>query len=109
MSAAEEMRARLAAWPQGWFTASYDGRRYGVTNTAHADGRSLKLYAEELGGPDFVSLNLYLPPEGAPMLRPCEMPVEKVMAFIRAATPDAQRSGISQSSAQRGGRLAQRD
>ena len=62
----------LAAWPRGWFTARYDGRRYGVSNTAHANGRSLKLYAEELGRPDRVSLNIYAPPSGLRPLRPSE-------------------------------------
>jgi hypothetical protein len=87
MSPAQTMRQTLAAWPQGYFTAIYEGRRYGVSNTSHAGGRSLKLYAEELGGTDFVSLNLYTPEHGDPSLRPCEMPVEKVMAFIAGAVP----------------------
>ncbi len=79
----------LAAWPRGWFTARYDGRRYGVSNTAHANGRSAKLYAEELGGPDRISLNIYAPPSGDPALRPCEMPIDKVTAFVLGAVPEA--------------------
>ena len=79
----------LAAWPRGWFTARYDGRRYGVNNTAHANGRSAKLYAEELGGPDRISLNIYAPPSGDPALRPCEMPIDKVTAFVLGALPEA--------------------
>ena len=89
MSPAELMRERLAAWPQGYFTATFRGRRYGVSNTSHAGGRSFKLYAEELGGTDFVSLNLYMPETGDPALRPCEMPVEKVVDFVREAVPVA--------------------
>ncbi|HEY9012830.1 MAG TPA: hypothetical protein VIN06_17635 [Devosia sp.] len=87
MSPAELMRDRLKAWPQGYFTATFRGRRYGVSNTSHAGGRSLKLYAEELGGTDFVSLNLYTPEAGEAALRPCEMPVEKVLDFVREAMP----------------------
>ena len=30
---------RLNAWPQGYFTARYNDRRYGVTNARHAGGR----------------------------------------------------------------------
>ena len=89
MSSAEIMRQTLVAWPQGYFTASFRGRRYGVSNTSHAGGRSRKLYAEELGGTDFVSLNLYEPDHGDPALRPCEMPVEKVIDFVREARPEA--------------------
>ena len=88
MSPAEVMRDTLAAWPQGYFTASFRGRRYGVSNTSHAGGKSRKLYAEELGGTDFVSLNLYEPDHGDPALRPCEMPVAKVIDFVREAMPE---------------------
>ena len=35
--------AILASWPRGYFTARFAGRRYGVTNTAHANGNSFKL------------------------------------------------------------------
>jgi len=76
----------LTSWPRGYFTARYAGRRYGVTNTAHANGRSFKLYAEELGGSDRVSLNIYRPPSRAePALKPCEMPIDKVTAFVAGA------------------------
>ena len=80
--------SRLHTLPQGWFTARYDGRRYGVSNVAHAGGRSMKLYAEELGGPDRISLNIYAPSSGEPALRPCEMPVDKVTAFVLGAEPE---------------------
>lgn len=89
MSPAELMRERLRSWPQGYFTATFRGRRYGVSNTRHAGGRSLKLYAEELGGTELVSLNLYTPEAGSPALRPSEMPVDKVVDFVREAVPVA--------------------
>ena len=87
--AAAAVWVRLSAWPQGYFTARYNGRRYGVSNAPHAGGRSLKLYAEELGGPDRISLNIYAPASGEPALRPCEMPVDKVTAFVLGAEPEA--------------------
>jgi len=76
---------KLASWPRGWFTARYNGHRYGVSRTIHAGGRSTKLLAEQLGGPDRISLNLYAPPSGEPTLKPCEMPVDKVTAFVLGA------------------------
>ena len=85
---AVEIWSRLLSWPQGYSTARYDGRRYGVSNAAHAGGRSMKLYAEELGGADRISLNIYAPPSGDPALRPCEMPVDKVTAFVLGAEPE---------------------
>ncbi len=41
--------------------------------------------AEELGGGDYVSLNLYRTSSGA-LLRPCEMPEEKVVRFVLGLT-----------------------
>lgn len=88
-SDAEAVWARLRAWPRGYFTARFDGKRYGVSNTAHTGGRSFKLFAEELGGPDRISLNIYRPEHAAdPALRPCEMPVDKVTAFVLTAEPE---------------------
>jgi hypothetical protein len=90
--AAAAVWARLGGWPLGWFTARYAGRRYGVSRTVHAGGRSMKLYAEELGGPDRISLNIFAAPagaRGAPTLRLCEMPRERVTAFVLGAAPDA--------------------
>ena len=79
----------LASWPRGYFTARYAGRRYGVTNTAHANGQSFKLYAEELGGADRISLNIYRPPSSRePALKPCEMLIDKVTAFVAGAVLD---------------------
>jgi len=57
--------SRLTAWPLGYFTVRYNTRRCSVTNTVHANGRSMKLYAEELGGADRISLNIYAPPRAS--------------------------------------------
>ena len=82
--------ATLSSWPLGYFTARYAGRRYGVTNASHANGNSFKLYAEEFGGTDRISLNIYRPPSSAePVLKPCEMAVDKVTAFVTGAAIEA--------------------
>jgi hypothetical protein len=78
----------LTTWPLGYFTARYAGRRYGVTRSIHARGKSMKLWAEELGGADRISLNIYAPPSGDPALKPCEMPLDKVTGFVLGATPE---------------------
>jgi len=75
----------LERLPTGYFTARYDGRRYGVTIERLAAGRQVKLYAEALGGTDHVSFNLYLPTSGKLLLKPCEMPKAKVMNFVIGA------------------------
>lgn len=83
--------AFLAAFdrlPFGAYGATAFGRRYRVTKTRFACARSQKLEAEELGGNDYISLNLYRLASGDSLLKPCEMPEEKVRAFILEVTPD---------------------
>jgi hypothetical protein len=74
--------ARIAV---GWSAREYRGRRYGVTRTVSAAGRIEKIFAEELGGTDVISANLYL----GERFRPCEMPEDKVLSFLRLSTPTA--------------------
>lgn len=82
-----ELRALFERVPEGWSEASYDGRRWGVTRTVRLGGRQQSIYAEELGGTDVVSANLYLPADGEEAFRPCEMPAEKVRSFLEGVGP----------------------
>ncbi len=75
------------ALPLGTFYGVFDGRRYVVTRTNFSGGGAQKLVAEELGGADYISLNLYRLASGA-RLKPCEMPEAKVVAFVMGLTPD---------------------
>ncbi|WP_375260421.1 hypothetical protein [Palleronia sp.] len=68
--------------PLGAFTAHYDGRRYEAARTQFADGKSEKLVAEEAGGTDYISLNLYRLSDGRALLKPCEMSEAKVRSFV---------------------------
>lgn len=77
----------LNALPLGTHPGHVQGRRYLVSKTMFNEGRSLKLVAEEIGGRDYISLNFYDLRTG-PRLFPCEMPVEKVVAFVTRFTPD---------------------
>jgi hypothetical protein len=72
--------------PLGWSEVHYTGRRYGVTSSIAANGRKLAVYAEELGGRDVISANLYLTAGGA-QLKPCEMPAAKVIDFLSGLEP----------------------
>ena len=72
--------------PIGTFTGTFHGHRYTVTRSRFCGGTSEKLVAEELGGTDTISLNLYrLDP---PRLMPCEMSVAKVVDFVCDLQPD---------------------
>jgi len=72
---------RLRKIPEGYSERTYRGRRYGVTKTVFGGERTYKLFAEELGGSDFISCNLYVTRRGE-RLKPCEMPLEKVLNFL---------------------------
>jgi hypothetical protein len=72
--------------PIGWSEVVFAGRRYGVTRSVAAEGRAVSVYAEELGGQDVVSANLFLTADGQ-QLRPCEMPAAKVINFLSGLEP----------------------
>lgn len=77
----EDFLTAFDALPVGTFTGTAHGRRYVVTRQDFSDGGSQKLVAEELGGSDYISLNLYRLASGA-RLKPCEMPKQKVVDFV---------------------------
>ncbi|WP_273446745.1 peptide methionine sulfoxide reductase [Neolewinella agarilytica] len=74
---------KLLLVPLGYSTGSFRGKTYGLSHRSFNGGRSHKLFAEELGGTDFISLNLYKTRAGL-QLKPCEMPEEKVIDFLEA-------------------------
>lgn len=88
MTADPDFIAAFDAMPVGSYGATYDGRRYRITKTLLVTGRSQKLEARELGGEDYVSFNLYRLADGQALLKPCEMPREKVEAFVLGLTAD---------------------
>ena len=79
--------AAFDALPPGTFTGRAHGRAYSVTRNGLSRGRAQKLVAEELGGADCISLNLYRTGTGD-RLKPCEMPVETVRSFVIVLVPD---------------------
>lgn len=87
MTPTDPFRAALDLIPDGHSQGHFEGRRYRVEKTSHAAGRSLKLYARDLAGTDFVSLNLYHLASGD-VLKPCEMPQAMVRTFVTGFQPD---------------------
>ena len=88
MPVLDDFLAKLAALPRGYTEGSFEGRRYGATLAVSDDGRRWTFFAEELGGNEMVSFNLYRLAAGAPRLKPCEMPKEKVIAFVLGYAPE---------------------
>ncbi len=80
--------AAFDALPMGSYGGSAHGRRYRITKSQYADARSQKLEAEELGGNDYISLNLYRLATGDALLKPCEMSETKVRDFVLGVIPD---------------------
>ncbi len=80
--------AAFRALPIGTYTGAYCAARYVVSKSAFSGAKSWKLVAEQLGGQDYISLNLYELSSG-PRLYPCEMPANKVIAFVCGFMPEA--------------------
>lgn len=72
---------RLLSFDDGAYDVLYEERRYLFRKETHLNGKLIKVYAEELGGTNFISLNYY-PSTLNGLLKPCEMPDEKVIGFI---------------------------
>ncbi len=72
---------KIRSLPIGYSEVVFKNKKYGVTRTDYNDGKSMKVYAKELGGSDFVSLNFYITSLDE-KLKPCEMPEEKVIQFL---------------------------
>jgi len=71
----------FAAIPMGTHRGRFGDRDWMVSKSSLAHGRAEKLLARELGGPGYVSLNVYRLDRG-PLLKPCEMPRADAIAFV---------------------------
>ena len=71
----------IRAVPTGYSEVKYKNKKYSLNKTEFNNGKSIKVYAEELGGNDFISFNYYKTDKDN-LLKPCEMPEEKVLEFL---------------------------
>jgi len=72
---------KLLGLEEGSYDVLYKEKRYLLSKQTQLNGKLIKLYAEELGNNDFISLNYYTN-IGDGLLKPCEMPEEKVIEFV---------------------------
>ncbi|MEO7523118.1 MAG: peptide methionine sulfoxide reductase [Ferruginibacter sp.] len=72
---------KIEILPTGYSEVNYKEKRYGVSRTDFNHGKSIKIYAEELGGNHFVSFNYYHTSQSG-LLKPCEMPEEEIIHFL---------------------------
>ena len=74
---------KLLSLQDGAYDVFFEYQRYLLRKETLLQGKLIKLYAEELGGNNFISLNYYAQTlEG--LLKPCKMPDEKVIGFINS-------------------------
>ncbi|PHN06047.1 peptide methionine sulfoxide reductase [Flavilitoribacter nigricans] len=76
-----DLAAIIREIPTGYSEVVYRERRYSLTRENLAGGKSIKVFARELGGTDFISFNYYLTSDHT-YLKPCEMPERKVLDFL---------------------------
>ncbi len=88
----QSFETALAAIPSGYGEGVYREQRYGVTMRKSGDGKRTSLFARALAGGDTVSFNFYRLRSGEGSLRPCEMSVEKVVAFVLGYVPNHPKS-----------------
>ncbi|WP_299436755.1 peptide methionine sulfoxide reductase [uncultured Aquimarina sp.] len=67
--------------PIGYSEGIYNNKKYSITKEVFNKGKSFKIYAKELQGNDFISLNYYIT-STSELLKPCEMPQQKVIDFL---------------------------
>jgi len=72
----------IIRFPNGYSEGIYLDKTYGITKSTFNKNKSFKIYAEELGGTNFISLNFYITTNNE-LLKPCEMPAEKVIHFLQ--------------------------
>ena len=72
---------KLLSLENGSYDVKFKGKRYLLSKETNLDEKLVKLYANELGDNNFISLNYY-PYIQDGLLKPCEMPKEKVIEFI---------------------------
>lgn len=66
---------------EGSSVGIYENSKYQILKETFNNAKSFKVYAEELKGTDFISFNYYITSKSH-LLKPCEMPEEKVMHFL---------------------------
>jgi len=81
MSQKKQFHQKLLALLDGSYDVFYKNKRYLLSKETHLGGKLIKLYAKELGDKDFISLNYYTDIQDG-LLKPCEMPQEKVIDFL---------------------------
>lgn len=79
-----ELDLLIRTIPEGWSRTEIDGHSWAVNRITRAGGKVISVDAEQLGTAEQFGANVWVTSDGV-VLRPCEVPEEKVMRFLRAA------------------------
>jgi peptide-methionine (S)-S-oxide reductase len=71
--------------PEGWSRAEIAGHPWAITRVTHAGGKAISLNAEQLDDTGQLGANVWITSKGT-ILRPCEIPAERVLQFLRAVS-----------------------
>lgn len=74
---------KLKLLEEGYQEVYFRKQRYSLTKSTFNQGKSIKVFAKDLGGNNFISCNVYEIQSGH-LLKPCEMPREKVIEFLES-------------------------
>lgn len=77
----EAFLKKLQKIPAGYSKVIFNHKVYGLTRSNFNKGKSIKVYARELGGNNFISFNYYTI-KGKGVVKPCEMSLQKVTYFM---------------------------
>lgn len=81
----QDLDTLIRTIPEGWTCVEIDGKAWGVTRVTRAGGKAISVHAERLGDTEQLGANVWITSDG-PILRPCEVPAEEVLQFLRAAS-----------------------
>ncbi len=76
-----EILSNLNKLSNGYSEGMYFDKKYGLTKTIFNNGKSFKIFGEELGSTDYISLN-YDITKDKDLIKSCEMTTKKVVHFL---------------------------
>jgi len=79
----EKFHKNIRQLPLGSYYCYFKQSKYLLTKQYYAQGKIIKIYAQELKGNDIVSGNYYPSIKGG-LLKPCEMSDKKVINFVNS-------------------------
>lgn len=75
------LKSHIIRIPEGFSFGLFRNKKYGISKQIYNEGKSFKIFGKDLEGNDYISLNYYCT-QKQEILKPCEMPADKVIQFL---------------------------